>query len=134
MGPAPEVLINLTVADLFTGGANNWNLDKVRNYLPAYEQAILAIKPSLTGAPNKLIWVKDATGEFTTKSGYATARKRQTDLVTTNLQLDTFSWRKKRLESPYCPENQALFMEDFPQRTSHRRPTACATHSRRWKL
>ncbi|KAG5408861.1 hypothetical protein IGI04_005180, partial [Brassica rapa subsp. trilocularis] len=34
-------------------------------------QRILAIKPSLTGAPDKLSWLSTDTGEYSTKTGYA---------------------------------------------------------------
>lgn len=69
MGPAPESLVNLTVAELFQSEENVWSLEKIRQFLPFHEQEILAIKPSFSGAPDKLIWLNDKTGEFTTKSG-----------------------------------------------------------------
>ncbi|KAG5411639.1 hypothetical protein IGI04_007958 [Brassica rapa subsp. trilocularis] len=69
MGPAPEALVNLKVADLLLLEENEWNLEAIRQILPFEEEKIRLLKPSLSGAPDKLMWLKSPTGEFTTKTG-----------------------------------------------------------------
>ena len=57
MGPAPEELLRTTVSDLFLPNGYDWDLEKIRQILPFEEDRILAIKPSITGALDKLIWL-----------------------------------------------------------------------------
>ncbi|CAG7860083.1 unnamed protein product, partial [Brassica rapa] len=52
-------------------GESNWDMTKIRTLLPAYETTILCLKPSLTGAPDKLVWLGTKTGEYTSKSGWS---------------------------------------------------------------
>lgn len=47
MGPAPEALINLSVADLFLPEKREWNLDLIQQVLPFEEHKIKMLKPSL---------------------------------------------------------------------------------------
>lgn len=94
MGPAPEAWRTTTVSDLFLDGRNAWDLEKISTILPFYAQEILAIKPSLSGAPDKLIWVHNDTGEFTTKSGYKAARANSSDTSPPTLQAGSFDWKK----------------------------------------
>ncbi|WZZ92274.1 hypothetical protein YC2023_120853 [Brassica napus] len=68
MGPAPEALVELKVSDLFLAEKNEWDLAKIRQFLPIEENKVRLLKPSLSGAPDKLMWLKSATGEFTTKT------------------------------------------------------------------
>lgn len=72
-------------------GESNWDMTKIRTLLPAYETTILCLKPSLTGAPDKLVWLGTKTGEYTSKSGYFTT------IVDTNGGNPTepgFNWKK----------------------------------------
>lgn len=71
MGPAPEALIDLSVADLFLPEKNEWNLELIGHILSFEEHMIRSLKPSLTCALDRLIWLKSETGEYTTKIGYA---------------------------------------------------------------
>ncbi|KAF3574575.1 hypothetical protein F2Q69_00060394 [Brassica cretica] len=70
MGPAREADMNLTVSDLFLQGSNEWDEEKLQNMLPHLKEKIKAIKPSLSGAPDKRAWLGTTTGEYTNKSGY----------------------------------------------------------------
>ena len=73
MGPAPKHLTNLKVADLFLPEKNEWDLARINQWLPFEEEKIRMLKPSLSGAPDKIFWLKSASGEYTTKTGYAIA-------------------------------------------------------------
>lgn len=70
MGPPGEQVVELTVADLMVPGGKQWNRERIQLLLPMYEDQILSIKQSLTGAPDKLVWLGTKTGEYSVKSGY----------------------------------------------------------------
>lgn len=74
-GPAREADINLTVAELFQQETNEWDDEKIQNLLPHLKEKIKTIKPSLSGTPDKRVWLGTSTGEYTTKSGYKVAIK-----------------------------------------------------------
>lgn len=78
-GPATETTSMLMVADLFQENSRNWDEEKLQRLLPQWENLIKLIKPSMTGAPDKLIWLSNASGEYTTKSGYHSAIARRTE-------------------------------------------------------
>ncbi|KAG5400477.1 hypothetical protein IGI04_015084, partial [Brassica rapa subsp. trilocularis] len=69
MGPAPEHLRELKVAELIDKNRRDWDREKVQRTIPHCEEQILNIKLSKEGAPDKIIWLKTTTGEYTTKSG-----------------------------------------------------------------
>ena len=78
-GPATEASRNLKVADLFNENSKIWNMETVQMLLPQWEGTIKAIQPSITGAPDKQIWLSTPSGEYTTKSGYHTTIARKTE-------------------------------------------------------
>lgn len=73
MGPPTEHSAELTVANLMIAGTRQWDRNKIRRLLPAYETKILCLKPSISGAPDIQLWLGTKTGEYTAKSGYFTA-------------------------------------------------------------
>ena len=94
MGPAPEALVELKVSDLFLAEKNEWDLAKIRQFLPFEENKIRLLKPSLSGAPDKLMWLKSATGEFTTKTGYSAALPLHLDQALLPQGNPCFNWKK----------------------------------------
>ncbi|XP_048613143.1 uncharacterized mitochondrial protein AtMg00310-like [Brassica napus] len=60
MGPAPMNFQHLTVADFLLSN-NEWDLDMIRLVLPFEEHKICLLKPSRTGAPDKLAWLGTET-------------------------------------------------------------------------
>lgn len=69
-GPASEAFVNLTVADLRTNRQGEWDVEKIRLFLPQYEKDILTIKPSIKNAQDKQVWLGTKSGAYSTKSGY----------------------------------------------------------------
>lgn len=77
MGPPPLTQLNMKVGHLLHPNRQDWNIEEIRRVLPQEEETILSLKPSKTGAPDKLIWLGTTSGEYTTRSGYETALKEQ---------------------------------------------------------
>ena len=73
MGPPTEQSVELRVADLMLPEERQWDRRKIHLLLPEYEDKILFIKPSLTGATDKLIWLGTKKGDYSVKSGYYVA-------------------------------------------------------------
>ncbi|XP_013713578.1 uncharacterized protein LOC106417299 [Brassica napus] len=73
MGPQPEHSSELKVADLLCSETQEWNMAKINQEFPFNAEAILSIKPSKLGAPDKLFWLHTKDGVYTTKTGYAAA-------------------------------------------------------------
>ena len=113
MGPAPEAVVNCTVADLFTQDKKAWDVEKIRQILPLDEQRILSIKPSFEGAPDKLIWLNDASGEYTTRSGYAAALLQQKDFPTTLQTTLSFNWQKNIWKLKLSPKVKLFLWKLF---------------------
>ncbi|KAF3519819.1 hypothetical protein DY000_02063706 [Brassica cretica] len=53
--PAPEAFASLTVSDLRTSVEGEWDKEKIRLILPQYEEDIMAIKPSISNASDRLV-------------------------------------------------------------------------------
>ena len=68
MGPPPEHYMNLTVRELLLPNSSDWNRELIQQIMPHEEEAILSIKPSKSGAPDKLVWLSTRSGEYTTKT------------------------------------------------------------------
>ena len=64
MGPPTEQSVNLRVVDLMTEDGKQWNRMKLQLLLPDYEEKILCLKQSVTGAEDKLIWLGTKSGEI----------------------------------------------------------------------
>lgn len=95
MGPAPEGSENITVADLLMEDSMMWNEEKIQEIFPPWETTIRSIKPSITGAPDRIIWLGTESGEYTTKSGYHTAIQRRTETLEhqeENMELEWFKF------------------------------------------
>ena len=68
MRPAPEAFTTLNVADLLTHDSAEWNVEKIELILPFHKEQI-RLKPSKLGVPDELVWLKNPTGEYSTRSG-----------------------------------------------------------------
>ena len=93
MGPPNEAHQDLTVADLINAGTGEWDVPKIKLLLPAYEEKILSINPSLTGAPDKQVWLGTRSGTYSIKSGYYTAvnQEENREIAQNNLG---FQWKR----------------------------------------
>ncbi|CAL9233920.1 unnamed protein product, partial [Arabidopsis halleri] len=70
MGPVPFAAKDLVVHDLFLQDTVEWNASFINALLPDYSSEILAIKPSRLGAADKLVWLGQPSGSYSSKSGY----------------------------------------------------------------
>ena len=94
IGPVAEALQDTKVAELIDHITREWDREKIQLIAPFVEEKILLIKPSKSGAPDKLIWLRTPTGEYTTKSGYQTGLKdNQIILAPPTLPAD-FDWQR----------------------------------------
>lgn len=91
MGPVQENQQDLTVACLLLPDGSDWNREAIRRIVPHEESKILSLKPSRTGAPDKLIWLETRSGDYTTKTGYKAAMEKA-ELLEINQERDTFNW------------------------------------------
>ena len=94
MGPPPREFSHLTVSDLMLPDRNEWDIGMIQRVLPFEEQRILAIKPSLTGAPDKLSWPSTETGDYSTKTGYAAVLSSRTAEDTVSTEDASYDWKK----------------------------------------
>lgn len=69
-GPPNAQDQTLTVKDLLCPLSNKWSLERVRRYLPQYEDIILSIKTSSVQSQDTLVWLYEKSGEYSTKTGY----------------------------------------------------------------
>lgn len=93
MGPPSEHLLNLKVSDLMMQNTHEWDTQKLLLCVPDYAEKIQCIKPSKTGAPDKLIWLGTKNGEYSTKSGYYSEVNREEVVVPGQIGRE-FNWRK----------------------------------------
>lgn len=70
IGPAPEAHQHLKVSDLFLPDSCDWDIPKIESILPFHKEQILKLKPTKTRSTDTLVWLKNSTGEYTTRSGY----------------------------------------------------------------
>ena len=66
MGPAGEATLELRVADLLIAETMEWDREEIQRILPEFERDILRLKPSITGTPDKLVWLGTKSGDYTT--------------------------------------------------------------------
>lgn len=78
---------------LIIPGTNDWNVELIRNTLPQYEEKIRNLVPSSTQLGDERAWLFNATGEYTTKSGYATAKLNNGDPETQDLNWKKCIWK-----------------------------------------
>lgn len=77
IGPANEDDMALYVSDLILRGSSEWDKQKIYRLLPMYAENILCMRLSRLGAEDKLVWPLNASGTYSTKSGYFEAVKQQ---------------------------------------------------------
>ncbi|XP_048626999.1 uncharacterized protein LOC125595105 [Brassica napus] len=94
MGPPPREFSQLTVSDLMLPDRNEWDIDMIQRVLPFEEQRILAIKPSLTGAPDKLSWLSTDTGDYSTKTRYKAVLSSRSVEDAWSIEDGSFDWKK----------------------------------------
>lgn len=89
MGPPTEATQSWRVSDLLKPGTNEWDTDIIRSTLPQYEEMIRKIIPSSSHLRDERVWMFNASGEYSTKSGYAVAKLNNGETDT-----QSFNWKK----------------------------------------
>lgn len=115
MGPPTEATAELMVADLMMPNSREWDRQKIQFICPAEARKILSIKPILSGAPDKQIWLGSETVEFTTKTGYYAALKSRTQLPE-DLHMEManpFEWNKQVWKLPTAPKIKMFLWKTF---------------------
>ncbi|XP_010457037.1 PREDICTED: uncharacterized protein LOC104738581 [Camelina sativa] len=110
MGPPTEASQHLKVADLLLPKSKYWNKELIRNILPEYEQMILNLNPSFSGAPDIWAWLPSSDGTYSSKSGYIEAIKKEEPEESTpiNTTLDNFNWHKQIWSLKCSPKTKLL--------------------------
>ncbi|KAF2586500.1 hypothetical protein F2Q70_00037104 [Brassica cretica] len=118
MGPALEAALHLTVSDLFQHDSNEWDEEKIRALFPQLEAKIKALKPSLSGAPDKRVWLGTTTGEYSAKNTLCFNNKiiTEEEVITKALRMAK-EWRG-------CQEKKAKPQQRTPTRI--KAPAGCA--------
>ncbi|CAA7017040.1 unnamed protein product [Microthlaspi erraticum] len=75
MGPPTEATKELRVSTLISPKTKEWNKEMIRAILPGYESQIQELRPSKSGAQDKLIWLAAEGGIYSVKTGYYAAIK-----------------------------------------------------------
>lgn len=91
MGPRTEQSSTLCVADLLLPNGTQWDHNKIQLLLPEYEDKIICLKPSLTGASDKQIWLGTKSGDYSVKSGYYIAIEEELEPIAAEMNFD---WHK----------------------------------------
>ncbi|XP_013639114.1 PREDICTED: uncharacterized protein LOC106344250 [Brassica oleracea var. oleracea] len=71
VGPPSEFAYSLRVSDLLCPLSNQWDINRIREHLPQYEDCILRIVTSAGPSLDALVWLPEKNGAYSTKSGYA---------------------------------------------------------------
>lgn len=89
IGPPTFANQSWCVSELIIPGTNDWDIEAIRGTLPQYESIIRKLIPSALQAPDELVWLPNASGEYSTKSGYAVAK-----LFNGSPEDRSFNWKK----------------------------------------
>ncbi|XP_056852981.1 uncharacterized protein LOC130502240 [Raphanus sativus] len=83
IGPPNSHNENLLVSDLLCPVSNEWDFDRIRQHIPQYEDDIMHIITSHASSDDRLVWLFEKTGVYSTKSGYGVGIKDQAVLPPT---------------------------------------------------
>jgi len=102
MGPAPSSSKELLVHELFLPETVEWDMLKIFTLFPEHVDTIKMLKPSRLGAEDRRIWVLHPSGNYSTKSGYYSARNK-TCLNQTRV-LPEVNWKAEVLSVVTAPK------------------------------
>lgn len=89
IGPPTRENQSWKVSNLIVPDSNEWNIECIRDNLPQYEEAIRRLVPSSFHMEDERVWLPNASGMYTTRSGYAIAK-----LYNGNDADRSFVWKK----------------------------------------
>ncbi|XP_010445324.1 PREDICTED: uncharacterized protein LOC104727971 [Camelina sativa] len=109
MGPPPQDIANLTVANLITFITMDWDREKLQETLPGYVDQILEIKPSTLGAKDTYAWLPTTSSIYSAKSGYNESIVHDPKSGSLHDLTSGFSWNTHIWKS-HCTPKLKLFM------------------------
>lgn len=93
MGPPTETTRLWKVSDLLRPGTNEWDVERIRHTLPQYEEKIRNLIPSSSQLMDARVWLFNASGEYSTKSGYAVAKLNNGEPDTQEINWEKCIWQ-----------------------------------------
>lgn len=90
-GPAPASLQHLRVSELISPTSCDWDIEKIEAILPFHKKQILNIKLRKTRVIDTLVWLKNPSGEYSTKSGYISLTEKAANTMPP-AQSDQIQW------------------------------------------
>ena len=106
MGPPTEGNKAWKVSNLINPASHDWDVKLIREHLPQYEEAIRRLIPSAFPLEDERVWLPNASGVYSTRSGYAIAKlcngdaldrvfdwKKNVWMVDTSPKLKHFLWK-----------------------------------------
>lgn len=70
IGPPPQSDENMLVSELLCPISNTWDRGRIKALLPQYEDHILRLITSYAHAADRLVWLPEKSGNYSTKTGY----------------------------------------------------------------
>ncbi|CAA7019206.1 unnamed protein product [Microthlaspi erraticum] len=102
MGPAPEYAKDMKVADILLP-SGVWNEALINEMLPLHKEQILSLVPGSFDKDDRLAWLPQASGGYSVKSGYYTARARKFAGAIPEISND-FNWISKVWDGKFAPK------------------------------
>lgn len=91
IGPPTLASSDLLVSDLLCKLTNACDIDKIRQEIPQYEVFVRSIITSSAPAEDKVAWLFEKSGQYSTRSGYGVGMSSSRDVSPLTL---SFDWRK----------------------------------------
>lgn len=95
IGPPNKEATKLLVSDLINQRTGQWDVKKIRTELRHHEEDIRKIILPTSKVEDKLRWLPDKNGKYTTKSGYVVAKKNKSQLDEDEFNWNACVWRLK---------------------------------------
>lgn len=91
IGPPNQQDENMLVSDLLCPISNTWDTARIKFVIPQYEDHILQLITSFAPASDRLVWLPEKNGIYSTKTGYGLGVQNLAKLPS---ELVSFNWTK----------------------------------------
>lgn len=93
---------------LLKPGTLEWNDELVKELFPHLWTSIIQLKPSISGAPDRLLWAQTLNGDYSTKSGYYKAMDLKQAGEDPQRSIVVFSWKTEIWKLKTTPKIQLM--------------------------